>query len=62
MKASKPKLQVLNGKTPKVKLGASASNNQTASPLAPKKDYKKQTSAQDFGAPGFGQTGMTGES
>jgi hypothetical protein len=36
----------------------------TPTALTPKKDYKKNKglSGQDFGSPGFGDTGMTGES
>ena len=58
------KLQITSGKTPKAKLGASTSSKQAnTSPLMPKKDYKKKGSqGADFGTvPGFGTTGMEGE-
>lgn len=64
MATSKTKLLMTKGKTPSVKLGASSSSKD-ASPLMPgkKKDYKKKGSeSADFGVPGFGDTGMTGES
>lgn len=64
MDTSKSKLQLTGGKQSKVKLGSSTSSKQAASPLAPKKSYKKKGSeATDFGAmPGFGTTGLEGES
>jgi hypothetical protein len=64
MNTSKPKLQIAGGKPSKVTLGASASSKLTPTALTPKKDYKKNKglSGQDFGSPGFGDTGMTGES
>lgn len=65
MANSKSKLQILSGKTKQVKLGASTSSDNKSSPLAGKKDYKKKGSkpdVADFGTPGFGDTGMTGES
>jgi hypothetical protein len=65
MDTSKSKLQITNGKTSKVKLGASTSSKgaSTASPLAAKKDYKKKGSQPpDFGSTNFGMTGLTGES
>jgi hypothetical protein len=64
MDTSKSKLQITSGKQSKVKLGASTSSKKDASPLAPKKNYKKKgAEPTDFGAmPDFGTTGMTGES
>ena len=67
--ASKPKLLVRNGKSvgkgPKVgMLGASASSK-PKSPLTSlgKKSHKKnQLPDQAFAMPGFGGTGLTGES
>lgn len=59
---SKSKLQVSSGKSSKVKLGASTSSNKDASPLTPKKNYKKKgADGMDFGTPGFGMTGLEGE-
>jgi len=50
MDTSKSKLQITSGKQSKVK-------------LAPKKNYKKKGSeGVDFGTPGFGMTGLEGES
>lgn len=63
MKTSKPKLLTNKGKSPLLKLGVSASK--TKSPLMPgaKKNYKKtQLPEQAFAIPGFGDTGLTGES
>jgi hypothetical protein len=63
MANSKSKLQIRTGKTKQVKLGASTSSDNTPSPLTAKKDYKKKGKPDiDFGTPGFGDTGMTGES
>lgn len=64
MDTSKSKLQISGGKPSKITLGASTSSKKPSSVLAPKKDYKKNNglSGQDFGSPGFGDTGMTGES
>ncbi len=61
MDISKSKLQIKSGKPSKVTLGASASNDYKKSPLTPKKNYKKDATA-DMGSPSFGETGMTGES
>lgn len=63
MKTPKPKLLTSKGKSPLLKIGASASKSK--SPLLPgaKKNYKKtQLPEQAFAIPGFGDTGMTGES
>jgi hypothetical protein len=68
MKTPKPKLLTNNGKSPLLKLGASASKKNKlafASPLGSgaKKNYKKtQLPEQAFAIPGFGNTGMDGES
>lgn len=63
MDTSKSKLQITSGKQSKVKLGSSTSSNKDSSPLAPKKNYKKKGSeGVDFGTPGFGMTGLEGES
>ena len=60
---SKSKLQISSGKQPKVKIGASTSSNKGSSALMPKKNYKKKGSEDvDFGTPGFGMTGLEGES
>jgi hypothetical protein len=62
MDTSKSKLNIVSGKQSKVKLG-STSSKKDASPLAPKKNYKKKGSeGVDFGSPGFGMTGLEGES
>lgn len=64
-KPSKPKLTVTKGKTPSGDMAGSASKG-SKSPLAMlggKKDYKKPGSeAPTDMVPGFGDTGMTGES
>jgi hypothetical protein len=61
MDTSKSKLQITSGKQSKVKLGSSTSSKD-ASPLTPKKNYKKKGSeGVDFGTPGFGMTGLEGE-
>jgi len=63
MKPPKPKLLTNKGKSPLTKLGTSASK--VKSPLLPgqKKNYKKtQLPEQAFAIPGFGDTGLTGES
>lgn len=62
-KISKPKLLTNKGKSPLLKLGASTSKSK--SPLLPgqKKNYKKTAlPEQAFAIPGFGDTGLTGES
>jgi len=61
MDTSKSKLQIKTGKPSKVTIGSSASSKPQPSPLAAKKDYKKNQSG-DMGMPNFGETGMTGES
>lgn len=65
MKTSKPKLLTSSkGKSPLLKLGVSASKKQK-SPLMPgqKKSYSKsKLPEQAFAIPGFGDTGLTGES
>ncbi len=63
MKTPKPKLLTNKGKSPLLKLGASASRKK--SPLLPgqKKSYSKsKLPEQAFAIPGFGDTGLTGES
>jgi len=60
---SKPKLLTSKGKSPLMKIGSSASKKK--SPLMPgqKKDYRKsKLPEQAFAIPGFGDTGLTGES
>ncbi len=63
-KSSKPKLLTNNGKSPLVKgFGSSASKKK--SPLLPtsKRDHSKaKLPEQAFAIPGFGMTGLTGES
>jgi hypothetical protein len=63
-KSSKPKLLTNNGKSPLLKgFGSSASKKK--SPLMPgqKKSYSKsKLPEQAFAIPGFGNTGLTGES
>lgn len=64
--SSKPKILTNKGKSPLLKgLGSSASKKK--SPLMPgassKKDYSKaKLPEQAFAIPGFGMTGLTGES
>lgn len=63
MKTPKPKLLTNRGKSPLMKFGAPASRKK--SPLLPgqKKSYKKAAlPEQAFAIPGFGDTGLTGES
>jgi len=63
-KTSKPKLLTNKGKSPLMKAGVSASMK-SKSPLMPgqKKDYSKnKLPEQAFAIPGFGDTGLTGES
>ena len=63
MKTSKPKLLTNKGKSPLLKLGASSSKKK--SPLLPggKKSFSKnKLPEQAFAIPGFGDTGLTGES
>lgn len=67
-KSSKPKILTNTGKSPLLKgMGSSASKNK--SPLMPgqktgqKKSYSKsKLPEQAFAIPGFGMTGLTGES
>lgn len=63
-KSSKPKLLTNNGKSPLMKgLSASASKKSPLSQLGKKKNYSKtQMPEQAFAIPGFGMTGLTGES
>lgn len=63
MKPSKPKLLKNNGKSPLLKLSASVSTKNKPFSSGTKKSYKKtQLPEQAFAMPGFGQTGLTGES
>ena len=67
-KPSKPKLSATSSKTKVVGASPMLSASKNSSPLAQlagggKKDYKKpEAKALDFGTPGFGETGLTGES
>ena len=61
--SSKPKILTNKGKSPLLKMGSSASKKK--SPLLPgaKKSYSKsKLPEQAFAIPGFGNTGLTGES
>jgi len=61
--SSKPKILTNKGKSPLLKMGSSASRKK--SPLLPsaKKNYSKaKMPEQAFAIPGFGMTGLTGES
>ena len=65
MKSPKPKLLTNKGKSPLLRLGVSASKKRAMTPLVPgqKKNYKKSSlPEQAFAMPGFGDTGLTGES
>lgn len=63
MKTPKPKLLTNRGKSPLMKLGVSASRKKTPLLQGQKKNYKKtQLPEQAFAMPGFGDTGLTGES
>lgn len=62
--SSKPKLLTNKGKSPLLK-GMSSSASKSKSPLLPKrtKDHSKsKLPEQAFAIPGFGMTGLTGES
>jgi hypothetical protein len=63
-KSSKPKMLTNNGKSPLTK-GLVSSASKKKSPLMPgaKKSYSKsKLPEQAFAMPGFGMTGLTGES
>lgn len=65
---AKSKLTINNGKTPPMKLGASAklkpkSSLFNATSVGGKRNHKKsQLPSEAFAMPGFGDTGLTGES
>jgi len=64
-KSSKPKLLTNNGKSPLLKgFGPSASKKKSPlTQLGQKKSYSKsKLPEQAFAIPGFGETGLTGES
>lgn len=63
-KSSKPKLLTNKGKTPLLKgFSSSASKKSPLTQLGKKRDYSKtKLPEQAFAMPGFGMTGLTGES
>lgn len=65
MASSKLKVLTNKGKSPVVKLGGLSTSKKSKSPLMPgqKKSYSKtKLPEQAFAIPGFGDTGLTGES